>query len=108
MVARFLRQRGCTLVKRNFVTRFGEIDIIAETEEYILFVEVKTRKEEAQVSPEEAVDLHKQKRIRMAAERFLTLYKTGLQPRFDTALVTVFEKENEKQGYRLKYIKNAF
>ena len=108
MVARFLRENGYSLVKRNFVTRFGEIDIIAESAEYILFVEVKTREENAIVPPEEAVDGKKQKRLRLAAERFLTLYKTDLQPRFDTALVTVFEKEDRKKGYRLHYIKNAF
>ena len=90
------------------MTRFGEIDIIAETKEYILFVEVKTRKEDTPVPVEEAVDPHKQKRIRMAAQRFLTLYKTDLQPRFDAALVTVFQREDGQQGYRLRYIKNAF
>ena len=108
MVARFLRKNGCSLVKRNFMTRFGEIDIIAESGEYILFVEVKTREENTLVSAKEAIDSHKQKRLRLAAERFLMLYQTDLQPRFDAALVTVFETEEGKKGYRLHYIKNAF
>ena len=90
------------------MTRFGEIDIIAESAEYILFVEVKTREENSLVPPEAAVDPHKQRRMRLAADRFLMLYKTDLLPRFDVASVTVFEKEDGKKGYRLRYIKNAF
>ena len=108
MVARFLRKNGYTLVKRNFITRFGEIDIIAESAEYILFVEVKTREDQGLVSASEAVDMHKQKRLRLAAQRFLALYQTDLQPRFDAALVTVYEKPDGRKGYRLHYVKNAF
>ena len=47
MVARFLREKGLNLVKRNFVTRFGEIDIIAEDEitKTAEFFEVKRQKD---------------------------------------------------------------
>ncbi len=108
MVARFLRKNGCTLIKRNFQTRFGEIDMIAETQEYILFVEVKIREEDTVVPIEEVVDARKRKRMLLAAERFLTLYHTELCPRFDVALVTAQPGEDGSETYRLRYIKNAF
>lgn len=109
MVAAFLQKRGCTILKRNYSCRFGEIDIIAEKDGFILFVEVKTRKENSLVSPMESVDGHKQQRIVLAAEDYIS--KTGcddLQPRFDVAAVTVFQKEDNTDGYNLNYIKNAF
>ena len=55
-VANYLRQQGFAIVKRNYTCRYGEIDIIAENDEYILFVEVKTRKKDSLVSGEESVN----------------------------------------------------
>ena len=42
-VADFLRSKGCTVIKRNYQSRFGEVDIIAESGDKIHCVEVKTR-----------------------------------------------------------------
>lgn len=109
MVARFLQKKGHTIIKRNYSCRFGEIDIIAQKGELLLFVEVKTRKENALVSAAEAVDTHKRKRIILAAEDYI--FKTlcdDLQPRFDVAEVTVFNRPDGSVGYNLNYIKNAF
>ena len=108
LTAEFLRSKGCTVIKMNYHSRFGEIDIIAETREYIIFTEVKTRKEASAVSPAEAVDKHKQKRIILTAEDYLSKYETELQPRFDVAEVTVYKRKDGSDGYRLHYIKNAF
>jgi len=109
MVAQFLRKNGCAVIKRNFSCRFGEVDIIARAGKLLLFVEVKTRTENALVSGTDAVDDKKQNRIRLAAENYLSKTESdGLQPRFDVAEVTVYEKEDGTKGYKLNYIKNAF
>ena len=55
-----LLHRGCRIVARNFRTRYGELDIIAEHGEYLLFVEVKTRKNNHFASAREAVGPKKQ------------------------------------------------
>lgn len=107
MVARFLQGKGFDVVNRNYQCRFGEIDIIAENNEYILFVEVKTRKENSAVPIEEAVDIHKRKRLILTAEDYLSKTPSDKQPRFDVALVVVKENTNGS-GYSLKYIENAF
>ena len=107
-VAAFLRKRGFNVIKRNFQCRYGEIDIIAENNEYILFVEVKTRKQNALISGMDAVDSHKQSRITLAAQDYITKTRCEKQPRFDVAEVTVFEKEDSTVGYSLKYLENAF
>lgn len=107
-VANFLRKNGFSIVKRNFHTRYGEIDIIAENEQFILFVEVKTRKENSMVSGVEAVDSFKQRRIMLTANDYIVKTECEKQPRFDIAVVTVSEKEDASVGYKLKYIENAW
>ena len=107
-VVSFLRKQGWGVVKRNYQCRFGEIDIIAETEKYVIFVEVKTRKENSMVSASEAVDLIKQQKIMLTANDYIRKTDTKLQPRFDVAEVTVKEKADGSKGYSLKYIENAF
>ena len=108
LTADFLRKNGFVIVKRNYHCRYGEIDIIAENKEYIIFTEVKTRREDSLVSPAEAVDARKQGRIILTAEDFLSKYVTELQPRFDVAEVTVFKRSDGTDGYKLHYLKNAF
>lgn len=107
-VAIFLRKHGYNIVKRNFQCRYGEIDIIAENNEYILFVEVKTRKEGALISGMDAVESHKQSRLTLAAQDYMARTRCEKQPRFDVAEVTVFEKGDGEIGYNLKYLANAF
>ncbi len=106
MVASFLRKNGHTIIKRNYVSRFGEIDIIAGKDGLLLFIEVKTRRENSYVSPKEAVDSHKIRRMLLTAEDYLSKTQIGddLQPRFDVAEVLV----KDDNTYHLNYIKNAF
>ena len=106
-VAHFLRRRGFNVIKRNYQCRYGEIDIIAENDEYILFVEVKTRKENALISGADAVDLKKQSKITLTAQDYIVKTNCQKQPRFDVAEITVKEK-TDGLGYSLKYIENAF
>lgn len=108
LVAEYLRQKGYIVVKRNYKDRFGEIDIIAENKEEIVFVEVKTRRDGALVSGLQAVDIKKAERIRKTALLFLNRLKISLKPRFDVAEVTAFIRDDGSVGYKLNYIKSAF
>lgn len=107
-VANFLRENGFSIIKRNYVCRYGEIDIIAENDNLLLFVEVKTRKENAIVSGALAVDSFKQKRILLTANDYISKTENQKQPRFDVAEVSVYLKPDGKTGYKLNYIENAF
>lgn len=108
LVAEYLKSCGYIIVKRNWRDRFGEIDVIAEKGEHIIFVEVKTRTEDALVSGIESVNRKKAERIRKTALSFLRRLKRDLTPRFDVAEVTVYMKDDGKIGYKLNYIKSAF
>lgn len=102
--ANYLRQKGYYIICGNYQTRFGEIDIIAEDGEYIVFVEVKMRNENSIATPAEFVDSNKQKRIIAASAQYLASNKIKLQPRFD--VVEVFSSGNEIKSY--KHLENAF
>ena len=106
-VARYLKQNGYIIVKRNYRERFGEIDIIAENNTYLVFVEVKTRSEGAIVSGVEALDRNKQFRVYKTGMSFLKRLHIDLIPRFDVAEVTVTKSEDGEK-WSLNYIENAF
>lgn len=107
-VAEYLRKRGYIIVKRNYRDRYGEIDIIAESDTELVFVEVKTRTENSMVSGFEAITPQKQQRIYKTAGMFLQRINGDFIARFDAAEVTVYRKPDGSHGWKLRYIKNAF
>lgn len=71
LAAEFLERRGFKIVERNFHTRWGEIDVIAQHGRSLHFVEVKTRSSAAHGEPEEAINYFKQQRLLGAAKMYL-------------------------------------
>ncbi|MBR4549271.1 MAG: YraN family protein [Oscillospiraceae bacterium] len=104
--ARFLRRRGYRIVERNFRCRQGEIDLIAEGRGFLVFVEVKLRKDERFAEAREFVTAAKQRRILAAAQLWLTQHETDRQPRFD--VVEVYAPQGEKGPVRIEHIEDAF
>ena len=99
--AEFLKREGCEILERNFRGRRGEIDLIVRDGRYLVFVEVKYRKNADSGFPEEAVDYRKQRIIsRVAQEYLLKKRLSGATPcRFDVGAIC---------GERVRHIKNAF
>ncbi len=81
--AEYLRKKGYRLVASRFRTRFGEIDLILSNRRYLIFAEVKLRKNAEFALAREYVDRRKQERLRRSAEIYLAENPTELQPRFD-------------------------
>lgn len=104
----YLKSKGYEILDRNVYSRFGEIDIIAKNNEYIIFVEVKTRKEGAMVSGVEAVTLSKQKKIIKTAISYLLDKSYHLQPRFDIIEVNLFFRDGNYFFKSLNHLENAF
>ncbi len=67
----FLQKQGYAILEKNYRTRFGEIDVIAEKEGVIVFLEVKTRRDTQFGLPQEAVDWKKRQKLGRVAEAFL-------------------------------------
>ena len=104
--ANLLQKEGYSILERNFHSRYGEIDIIAANCQYILFVEVKTRKQRSIVSGTAAVDIKKQRKLVKTAMMYLAAQKTDLQPRFD--VISVATNENEGTIVSIEHLENAF
>lgn len=68
---RYLKQKGYKIIGRNFSCRQGELDIIAENDEYIIFIEVKTRSNFLYGTPAQAVGKTKRKHMKNAAKYYL-------------------------------------
>lgn len=103
--ARYLRDRGYTIVCANYRTRLGEIDIAAEKDGVLSFIEVKTRSAGMIAAPAESVDTHKQKRVALAAAQYLKNEPSGLRTRFDVIEVYLDARENLQD---VRHIRNAF
>ena len=83
LAAEYLRKKRYQMVAAGFHSRFGEIDLIVKDRKYLVFVEVKLRKNADFAKAMEYVDRRKQDKIRMTASIYLSQNPTALQPRFD-------------------------
>lgn len=86
--AKLLKHEGYEILATNYRTRFGEIDVIAKKDGFIVFAEVKTRTQGSMLLPREAVTPSKQRKIILAAQEYLMSGCADLQPRFDVIEVT--------------------
>ena len=103
--ARFLRDKKWTILTANYRSRFGEIDIIAQDRSYIVFVEVKTRKNDRFGAAREFITPAKQRRLIQTAEYWCMLHPTDLQPRFDA--VEIYGEEGCAHP-RINHLENIF
>lgn len=69
--ARYLRSKGYRVLERNYLAHGGEVDIVAEQGDALVFVEVKSRSSAEHASPRESVTPGKQRRIVKAASTYL-------------------------------------
>ena len=104
LVAKYLREEHYDIKAANFKTHTGEIDLIAEKNGVICFIEVKTRQIGGMFSPADAVNSHKQENIKSAAAVYLNKWANGSEHRFD--IVEVFLDGKELQN--INHIPDAF
>ena len=102
--AEYLQKSGFEILCMNFKCRFGEIDVIARNESYLVFVEVKTRRTGSTAHPFESITPGKRAKVVKTAQYYLLSHPTALQPRFDAAAVFVQDGVPEK----IEYLENAF
>jgi putative endonuclease len=100
----FLRKNGYKILNKNYKTKLGEIDIIAQDKGVICVVEVKARHSDKFGLPQEAVFFHKQRQIAKAALNFLKEKKLlEKKARFDVVAI-IFSNGEPK----IELVKNAF
>ena len=75
--AEYLDKKGYDIIVQNYRCRFGELDIVAEKDDALCFIEVKTRSSVEHGAPCEAVDHRKRLHIRRCAWAFMEDIKKG-------------------------------
>jgi putative endonuclease len=104
IAVRLLKNNGYRIITRNYRTKLGEIDIIAEDKDTLCFIEVKTRNSDRFGLPCEAVFSAKQKQIAKAALGYLKEHKLlERKARFDVVSIL-----NCAEGPKIDLIKDAF
>ena len=104
LAANFLEEKGFNIIERNYRFGHGELDIIAEKAEMLIFIEVKTKKFGDFGDPINWVSRGKQKQIGRIARGYL--YEKNITDRdcrFDVVLVTW-----EDGLWKIDHLENAF
>lgn len=99
--AEYLEAKGMRIIARNFRIRSGEIDLIARDGRYLVFTEVKYRRDSSKGDALEAVDIRKQRAVIATARYFLHRYRFAEDTpcRFDVIGITDDE---------ITHVQNAF
>ncbi len=103
LAATHLIDSGYRILRRNWTNGKNEIDIIAENEDFIVFVEVKTRSSDYLLHPRNAVSVQKQKSIINSAETFIKRFNINKECRFD--IISIVTEGSE---IKLDHLQDAF
>ena len=107
LAAEYLRKKRYAIVAAHYYSRFGEIDLIAKNRKFLVFVEVKLRKNANFAAAVEYVDRRKQDRIRITAAIWLEQNPTKLQPRFD--VIEIYAPEGTAtEAPEIHHMEDAF
>ncbi len=104
---RYLKKQGLKAIAKNYHCRFGEIDIIMQDNDVLIFVEVRYRKNMAYGRPEETVDRRKQTKIGKTALHFLQTHSeyNDVAVRFDVVALT---NNDNNHHFEVEWFKDAF
>ena len=103
VAARHLAAHGLVCRERNFRSRYGEIDLVMEDGEVIVFIEVRSRERSGFLDPAESVDRSKCARIARTADTWLRNRRPVPTCRFDVVAVT-----GEPDAPGIRWVRNAF
>jgi len=99
----YLGKRGYQIKARNWKFRKAELDLVTEKDDWVVVVEVKTRRLNAVERPQDAVTIGKQKRIVRAADAYIQEHEVDLECRFDVISVII-----NGGKYEIEHIEDAF
>ena len=100
---RYLKRQGYRILARNLRTRIGEIDIVATHNEWLVAVEVRSRREDSPVSPRETLTRQKRSKLRALTEQLRKKYHLQDKPvRVDLVEVTLSQRGKVKSCQLLR------
>ena len=103
----FLKKKGYRILEKNFRSKVGEIDIVAEQDGVIVFVEVKARADHEFGHPFNALTPAKQRKIIQTAQTFLAQKRlSDKHMRFDVVALT--SDAESPDSWKIELLQNAF
>lgn len=107
LAAEYLRSKRYRIVASGYRCRYGEIDLVAENQKFLVFLEVKLRKSDHFAQAMEYVDERKQQRLRTTAQMYLGQHPTGKLCRFD--VIEVYAPEGIHTAHpQIHHMEDAF
>ena len=112
MVCRFLIGKGYKIIERNYLKKWGEIDIVAKSEDVIHFVEVKTVRKECYTNnidryrAEDNMHLYKSQRLRRAIQSYILERRVGNRTEWKFDLVTVLLDKNDNSLLHVEHLED--
>lgn len=98
-----LQRDGFTILETNWRFQKAEVDIIAQKDGFLIFIEVKTRGSKKFGNPSDSIDKKKISLYKDAVEGYLEQYPSELEVRFDVINIIIGKDETE-----IEHIPNAF
>ena len=107
LAAEYLRRKKYKIVAANYHCRLGEIDLIAENRNFLVFVEVKLRKNNRFAEAMEFVDAGKQERLKNTALMYLAEHETEKPARFD--VIEIYAPDGlQTADPKIRHLEDAF
>ena len=110
LACQFLENKGFKFIERNFNCRFGEIDLIMQDNDSLVFVEVRYRRNNNFGSGAETITANKQSKLIKTASAYLQRHaKLNQYPaRFDVISITGPIETTNIENIKFDWIENAF
>lgn len=106
VAADYLQKKGYTILERDWRSGHRDIDVVALSEDgtVLVFVEVKTRRNQLFTDALDAVDYHKVRSLQQAANHYVKFHRVDLDIRFD--IITVVGTPDA--GFKMEHIQDVF
>ncbi len=112
IAVKYLEKKGYSIVKRNYLKKWGEIDIIAKYKDVLYFVEVKTRAINFYIhglnwhKPEDNLHQRKLGRLKRAIQSYLFESNISIESEWEFSAITVILKRKTRELYKLEHLEN--
>ena len=110
LACRYLEEKGFKLIEKNFNCKVGEIDLIMQDNDSLVFVEVRYRKSNNFGSGAESITSSKQSKLIKTASLYLQRHAklNKCSARFDVVSITGFIETEDLSKINIDWIENAF
>jgi len=98
LATEYLRSKDYVIIDRDWHSGHRDLDIIAEDDDVVVFVEVKTRRNNIFGAPEEAIDFRKQRSLQLAINHYVKANQIRKEIRFDIIAVTARQRQAMTSG----------